>query len=188
VSQINFGFAVLVLIFAVVVVARYLLLGKTRRKMWQRYREALKEREAFLKSFNVSSFDDFSAFDFKLGRFSHITPFPRLIEGEWRYRIYLDGSEAEDIVTITHEISECTVGRVIERMLRLEKPLYLQRKENNKFWVHGRKQRYLLEHIMVTLGEVDDLTLKKLRERLNKEDIEIWLNPDEINCLKERAE
>jgi hypothetical protein len=43
-------------------------------------------------------------------------------------------------------------------MLKLEKPLYLQRKENNKFWVHGRKQRYLLEHIMVTLGEVDDLT------------------------------
>jgi hypothetical protein len=83
--------------------------------MWQRYREALKERETFLKSFNVSSFDDFSAFDFKLGRFSHITPFPRLTESEWRYRVYLDGSEAEDIVTITHEISECTVGRVIER-------------------------------------------------------------------------
>jgi hypothetical protein len=99
-----------------------------------------------------------------------------LVEGKWKYRIYLSSSEAEDIVTITHEISECTVGRVIERMLSLEKPLYLKRKEDGCFWVHGKKQRYLVEHVMATLGEVDDLTPKKLRERLSIEDAKAWLD------------
>ena len=176
VLQINLGFVALVLVFAVVIVVRYLLVRKTRRKLWKRYYEALREQETFLKTFSVAPFDDFSAFDFGLGRFSHVSPFPKSIEDGWRYGIYLSHSEAEDTVTITHEISECAVGRVIERLLDLEKPLYLQRKEDDKFWVNGKKQRYLVEHVMATLGEVDDLTPKKLRQRLNKEDARAWLN------------
>lgn len=174
--QINFGFVALILIFAVIIMVRYLSVRKTRRKFWKHYYEALEEQEAFLEAFNVTSFDDFSAFDFRLGSFSHISPFPDLIEDGWRYGIYLSHSEAEDIVTINHEISECTVGRVIEKLLNLEKPLYLQRKEANKFWVNGKKQKYLVEHVMATLGEADDLTHEKLRERLNKEDAKSWLD------------
>ena len=174
-SQINPGLAALFLIFAVVITVRYLLVRKTRRKFWKHYYEALQEQETFLKTFNVTPYDDFSAFDFRLGRFSHVSPFPKLVEGEWRYRIYLSVSEAEGITTITHEISECTLGRVIEILLNLEKPLYLQRKEADKFWVHGKKQKYLVEHVMATLGEVDDLTRKTLSQRLNKEDAKAWL-------------
>lgn len=174
--QTNFGFVALILIFAIVITVRYLLVRKTRRKLWKRYYEVLQEQETFLKNFNVTPFDDLSAFNFRLGSFSHVSPFPSRIEGEWRYGIYLSSSEAEDITTITHEISECTLGRVIERLLNLEKPLYLQRKEDDKFWVHGKKQKYLVEHVMATLGEVDDLTHKKLKQRLNKEDAKAWLN------------
>ena len=176
VLRINLGFVALILIFAVIIVTRYLLLRKNRKKLWKRYYEALQEQETFLKTFNVTPFDNFSAFDFRLGRFSHVSPFPNLVEDEWRYRIYLSRSEAEDIATINHEISECTVGRIIERLLNLEKPLYLQRKEDDKFWVHGKKQKYLVEHVVTTLGEVDDLTHKKLKERLKKEDAKAWLN------------
>jgi hypothetical protein len=174
-SQRTLGFVALILIFAVVVMARYLLLSKTRRRLWQRYREALREREAFLKSFNPSSFEDFSAFDFQLGRFSYVSPFPKLVNNQWRYRIYLSRSEVEDIPTIVHEISECTLGRVIEKLLNLKKPLYLQRKEDNSFLVHGKKQRYLIEHVMTTFGEAEDLTQKKLSQRLDKEDAKAWL-------------
>ncbi len=173
--QINFGFGALILIFTVVITVRYLLVRKTRRKFLKLYHEDLEEQEAFLEAFNVSSFDDFSAFDFKHGNFSHVSPFPNRIEGEWRYRIYLSGSEIDDVVTITHEISECTLGRVIEKLVNLEKPLFLQRKEDNKFLVHGEKQRYLVEHVMATLGEVDDLTHEKLMQRLNKKDAEAWI-------------
>jgi len=172
--QVNLGFALLILISAVIIIMRYLLMRKTRERLWRHYYEALQERKAFLKSFNAV--DDFSAFDFELGRFSHVSLFPRLVKGEWRYRIYLDSSDVEDVGTITHEISECTIGRVIERLLNLEKPLYLQRKEDDKFWVHGKKQRYLVEHVMATLGEADDLTPNRLQQRLNKEDAEAWLN------------
>jgi len=174
--QINFGLVLLILIFAVMIIVRYSLLRKTRRKLWKRHYEALQEQETFLKAFNDTLFDDFSAFDFRLGRFSHVSPFPKLVEGGWRYRICLSRSEAEDIATIAHELSECTLGRVIEGLLNLEKPLYLQRKEDDKFWVRGKKQKYLVEHVMATLGEVDDLTHKKLMERLNKEDAKAWLN------------
>lgn len=173
---INPGFVALILIFAVVIMVRYLLVRKTRTKLWKRYYEVLQEQETFLKTFTTTPFDDFSAFDFGLGHFSHVSPFPKLVEGEWRYGIYLSRSDAEDITTITHEISECSIGRVIERLLNLEKPLYLQRKKADKFWLHGKKQRYLVEHVMVTLGEIDDLTHKKLKQRLNKEDTKAWLN------------
>ncbi len=90
--------------------------------------------------------------------------------------VYLNSSEFRDIVTISHEISECTVGRVIESLLNLEKPLYLLRKEDDRYWVRGKKQKYLVEHVMVTLGEIDTLTHEKLRERLNKEDAKTWLS------------
>jgi len=174
--QISSGFVVLILIFAVVIVMRYLLLRKTRKRLWKRYYDDLQEQEVFLKTFDVAYFDDFSSFDFRRGGFSHVSPFPKRIEGEWRYIIYLSRSEVEGIVTITHEISECTIGRVIEKLLKLKKPLYLQRKENGKFWVRGKRQKYLVEHVMATLGEVDDLTHKELRQRLSKEDLETWLN------------
>jgi hypothetical protein len=65
---------------------------------------------------------------------------------------------------------------VIEKLLNLEKPLYLQRKEDDKFWLHGKRQKYLVEHVMATLGEADSLTHDKLKERLGKEEIEAWLN------------
>jgi hypothetical protein len=149
---------------------------KARRRFWKRYRAILKEREDFLKTFGSVYFDDFSSFDFKLGGFSHVSPFPKFVGGGWRYVIYLSPSEVEDIVTITHEISECTIGRVIEKLLNLRSPLYLQRKESDKFWVQGKKQKYLVEHVMATLGEIDDLTNKQLRQRLSKEDARTWLN------------
>jgi len=144
--------------------------------MRKHYEQTWQEQETFLKTFNVTPFDDFSAFDFRLGHFSCVSIFPRLVENEWRYSIFLTGSEAEDIVTITHELSECTLGRVIEKLLNLEKPLYLQRKEKDKFWLLGKKQKYLVEHVIATLGEVDSLSHEKLKERLSKEDIKAWLN------------
>jgi len=175
--QISSGFVVLLTIIVVVlIVRRYLLLRKFHKKLWKRYYDDLQEQEAFLKTFDAAYFDDFSSFDFRLGGFSHISPFPKRVEDEWRYIIYLSRSEIEDIITITHEISECTIGRVIEKLLRLKKPLYLQRKENDNFWVKGKRQKYLVEHVMATLGEIDDLTHKELRQRLSKEDLEAWLN------------
>jgi len=177
VLQINLDFAALILILVVVIVVRYLLLRKTRRRSRNRYIEASPEQEAFLNNFNVVPYDDFSAFDFMLGSFSHISPFPRLVEGEWRYTVYLTSSEVEDMITLSHEISECTLGRVIENQLNLKKPLYLQRIEDHKFWVHGKKQKYLIEHFIATLGEVDELTPEKLGERLHKEEIKSLILP-----------
>jgi len=170
------GFAALILIFALVFLVRYLLFRKARTKYQKFHIETLKEQEDFLKSFNVSPFNDFSAFDFDYGSFSHVSPFPSRISGEWRYRIFLNSPEADDVVTVAHEISECTLGRVIEKLLNLDKPLYLYRKEDDKLWVHGKKQKYVIEHVLATLGEVDDLTHEKLRQRLDKEDAEAWLN------------
>jgi hypothetical protein len=176
-AKMNLGFTVLILIFLLVLVVEYLLNRKTRRKLWKLRSEAMEERKALLDSFDVSPFDDFSEFDFEHGSFSHVSPFPSKIHGEWRYKIFLSSQEAEDIVTVAHEISECTLGRVIEKLLHLKKPLYLYRKEDNKFWVHGKKQNYLVEHVLVTLGEVDDLTQEKLKQRLSDEDLKAWLNP-----------
>jgi hypothetical protein len=106
----NLGIVVLILVVSVITLARYLLMGKTRRKMIQHYDQNWQEQETFLKTFNVSPFDDFSAFNFRLGHFSHVSPFPKLIEDEWRYIIFLGSSEADDIATITHELSECAIG------------------------------------------------------------------------------
>lgn len=155
--------------------ARIFLMMRSRRKMRSLYDENLREQNTFLKIFNSENFDDFSAFDFLRGPLSFVSPFPRLIEGEWRYIIYLRRSEVDDVVTITHELSECTVGRVIEKLLNLEKPLYLLRKEDDKFWVNGKKQKYLVEHVMATLGEINDLTHEKLKQRLSREEIDAWI-------------
>lgn len=170
-------FPALVLVFVLVITVRYLYIRRTGRKFRALHLEALEEQEAFLESFSASSFDDFSAFDFEVGSFSHVSPFPSRNSDEWRYRIYLESPEADDVVTITHEISECTIGRLIEKLSSLEKPLYLYRKENDRFWVHGAKRKYLVEHVLATLGEADDLTLEKLIERLSKEDAKAWFNP-----------
>jgi len=172
----DLGYLVIILIVATIV--RYVLIRRTRKKSLERYSKALQEHEKFLTSV-FASFSDFSLFDFSLGHFnfSYVSPFPEPVKDEWRYRIVLSRSESEDISTINHEITECTLGRLIENLLDLEKPLYFQRKELDKFWVHGKKQKYLVEHILATLGEADDLTAEKLTTRLNKEDIKGWLNP-----------
>lgn len=172
VLQINLGFLALILVLVAVIAVRYSLIRKARGKLRQRHDEVLQEQELFLSNFNAAPFDDFSAFEFKLGHFSHVSPFPTQVEGEWRYVINLTRSEVDDFVTVNHEICECTIGRIVERLLSLEKPLYLQRKENNRFWVHGKKQRYLVEHMLATLGEIDELTPEKLKERLDKEETE----------------
>jgi hypothetical protein len=88
--------------------------------------------------------------------------------------VYLAKADFEDIDTIVHEITECTVGRMIERLLQLKKPLYLLRKQENKFWIDGKQQKYLVEHILTTLGELDSISAEKLGERVAAEDIEKW--------------
>ena len=49
-------------------------------------------------------------------------------------------------------------------------------KKPTSFGCMEKKQKYLVEHVMATLGEVDGLTHKKLKQRLNKEDMKAWLN------------
>jgi hypothetical protein len=128
------------------------------------------EIEEFLKCFCPSFFTDFSFFEFEIDNESFIEPFPRKISGEWRYIIHLSHLEVEDLVVITHEITECTIGRLIEKLLCLDKPLYLKRKEENNFWVHGKHQKYLLEHVVATLSEIGHVENEKLKERFAKED------------------
>lgn len=169
----------IVLIFVGASIARYVWIRRIRKKTSELHVKALQEQETFLKTFVLAPFSDFSLFDFYLGRFnfSYVSPFPESVEGRWRYKIVLTRSESEDITIIKHEILECTVGRLIENLLNLEKPLYLQRKEHDKFWVHGKKQKYLIEHVLTTLGEIDDLTNEELKTRIDKEDLKTWLNP-----------
>jgi len=169
--------AFIVLIFVAASIARYVWIRRIRKKTSELYVKALQEQETFLKTFILAPFSDFSLFNFYLGRFnfSYVSPFPESVEGRWRYKIVLTRSESEDIATINHEILECTVGRLIENLLNLEKPLYLQRKEHDKFWINGKKQKYLLEHLVATLGEIDDLTTKELEKRIDKEDLKTWL-------------
>jgi len=171
--------AFLVLIFVAAFIARYMWLRRIRKRTSELYFKALQEQETFLTIFVLAPFSDFSLFNFYLGRFnfSYISPFPESVEGQWRYKIVLTRSETEDITIINHEITECTVGRLIENLLSLDKPLYLQRKQHDKFWIHGKKQKYHIEHILTTLGEIDELTNEELKTRLNKEDLKTWLNP-----------
>jgi len=137
-------------------------------------RKAQREREFFLANFDASKFTDFDMFNFGLWSFSHIAPFPTNSNGEWVYTIFLAKQDEEDVGTIVHEITECTVGRVIEKLLQLKKPLYLMRKQDNKYWLSGQRQKYLPEHIIVTLSELDSLPKEKREERIAPTDIERW--------------
>lgn len=132
------------------------------------------ERELFLANFDPSKFTDFDMFNFNLWSFSHVGPFPAKSNGEWVYTIFLAKQDNEDIDTIVHEITECTVGRLIEKLLQLKKPLYLMRKQDNKFWLSGQRQNYLPEHLVATLSELDNIPREKLEERIALQDIEKW--------------
>jgi hypothetical protein len=132
------------------------------------------ERELFLANFDPSKFTDFDLFNFSLWSFSHVGPFPVKSKDEWVYTIFLARQDKEDIGTIVHEIIECTVGRLIEKSLQLKKPLYLMRKQDNKFWLSGQQQKYLPEHIVVTLSELDNIPKEKLEERIAPQDLEKW--------------
>jgi len=158
--------AVIFIAIALLTTIRYLILRKHRNIL---HKEDKKVQE-FITSFNPSSFSDFSLFDFKTGSISYVSPFQNKESEEWRYTIFLSQTKTEDLTTITHEITECTIGRLIEKLLNLEKPLYLKRKREGKFWVHGKRQKYLLEHMITTLTEIGQVDSEELKERLAKED------------------
>jgi hypothetical protein len=133
------------------------------------------EQELFLRTFNPSDSTDFDFFTFQAGSFSHVSPFPtQTADGEWRYTVYLAIPDVEDADTIMHEITECTIGRIIEKLLDLKKPLYLQRKQEEKFWISGQRQKYILEHLLATISEFDDIPKEKREERIATEDIKKW--------------
>jgi len=163
----------LVAVFAVFVVLFFLRLRYVTRRS-KAEKRMQQEREFFLASFDPSTFTEFDTFTFRLGSFSHVGPFPTKNGGEWVYTIFLTEQDIEDIDTISHEITECTLGRLIERLLSLKSPLYLIRKQDDKFWLSGQRQKYILEHIVATLGELDSTTQKILEERVAKEDIQAW--------------
>ena len=166
-------FFILLFIIGLSVALFLLRLAHSRRYSGIRKR-AESELELFLTTYDPSKFVDFDAFTFQRGSFSHISPFPTQTDGEWRYRVYLARSEIEDLDTIFHELTECTLGRTIEKQLDLKKPLYLQRKQEEKFWVTGKRQKYILEHVLTTIGEFDDIPKEKQEERIAPEDIKIW--------------
>ena len=165
-------------VFLLSVVALFVALFLLRLRYLKRYsriREKIeREQELFLTTFDPSKFVDFDAFTFQIGGFSHVSPFPVQSDGEWRYKIYLTSKEVEDDYTIVHELTECALGRIIERLLDLKKPLYLQRKHEEKFWVTGRRQKYILEHLLTAIGEFDGIPKEKQEERIALEDIKIW--------------
>jgi hypothetical protein len=147
---------------------------RTLLKYSRMRRRMQEEIDSFLTNFNPSEFAMFDAFDFQKGSFSHVSPFPHRVNGEWRYTIYLANPETEDVNTIVHEVVECTLGRIVEKSLDLKKPLYLQRKQDDKFWVSGQKQKYILEHLLATIAEFNDLPKEKQTERIAPEDILTW--------------
>jgi hypothetical protein len=158
-----------------------LIIGLTlvRYFFYRRQRKILDKSDRkiseFIEAFDPSFFVDFSLFNFKRGAESLISPFPKQDGTEWKYTIYLSRADVEDLVTITHELTECTVGRLIERILSLKKPLYIERKESDKFWVHGKKGKYLLEHMVTTLSEIDQVENEKLRDRFSEEDFKEFI-------------
>jgi hypothetical protein len=149
-----------------------------RLRYFSRYSKVKKEmqaeREIFLATFDPSRFIDFDVLRFRAGAFSHIDPFPSKHDGEWLFTVYLVKADFEDVDTITHEITEFTVGRIIERQLQLKKPLYLLRKQTDKFWISGKQQKYLIEHILATFSELENINVEKLGERIASEDVEKW--------------
>jgi hypothetical protein len=165
---------ILIIVFAIVFVAIFLLRLRYFVQYSKMKKKTEKEHEFFLSTFDASKFNEFDAFTFQLGSFSHISPFPTQSDGEWRHMIYLAVPEAEDTDTIIHEITECTLGRVIEKLLNLKKPLYLQRRQDEKFWVSGQRQKYILEHLLASFSEFDDIPKQKQEERIAPEDIKKW--------------
>jgi hypothetical protein len=141
--------------------------SKAKKKIQQ-------DRDFFLANFDPSTFTDFDNFSFTSWSFSHVGPFPDKSDGEWVYTIFLAKQDNEDISTIVHEITECTVGRLVERLLLLKRPLYLMRKQGSRFWLSGRRQKYLPEHIIATLSELNDIPKEKLEERIALQDIQSW--------------
>jgi hypothetical protein len=137
-------------------------------------KHTLAERELFLTTFDPSKFTNFDVLSFQAGGFSHIGPFPSKHDSEWYFTVYLAKADFEDIDTVVHEITECTIGRIIERQLQLKKPLYLLRKQEDKFWLSGQQQKYLPEHLVTTFSELDNITKEKLQERIIIQDIEKW--------------
>jgi len=158
--------AVIFIVIAFMTVIRYLIFRK-QHKIFSKEKEKIQE---FIANFNPSSFSNFSLFDFKVGRISCVSPFPSKESAEWKYTIFLSPPKIEDLTTITHEITECTIGRLIEKLLDLEMPLYLKRKKEDKFWVHGKHQKYLLEHMVTTLSEIGKVGNEELKQRFSKED------------------
>jgi len=154
---------------------RFMIMLKKAEQFSRHQKQVLREQKEFLATFGETAFNDFSSLDFKIGQYSHCHPFPRKSQTGWVYTLYFTRTDAEDTATIIHEITEWTIGRVIEKLLDLKKPLYLQRKHEDKFWISGKKQKYVLEHVITTLGELDETTKKKLAERLATEDIQKWL-------------
>ena len=165
---------IFIVFFTAVFVAIFLLRLRYLVRYSKMKKKIEREQELFLATFDPSKFADFDAFTFRAGSFSHISPYPTQKDGEWRYTIYLAELEAEDLATVIHEITECTLGRVIERLLDLKKPLYLQRKREEKFWVSGQQQKYILEHLLATISEFDDIPKEKQEERMAPEDIKTW--------------
>ncbi|HML02060.1 MAG TPA: hypothetical protein VK487_01670 [Candidatus Bathyarchaeia archaeon] len=165
-------------VFLLSLIALFVALFLLRLRYFERYskikEKIQRDQELFLTTFDPSGFVDFDAFTFQVGSFSHVSPFPAQSDGEWRYTIYLASKEVEDTGTIVHELTECTLGRVIEKLLDLKKPLYLQRKQDEKFWVTGQRQKYILEHLLATISEFDDIPKEKQEERIAPEDIKIW--------------
>lgn len=164
---------VLIAIFAVGAILFFFRLRYLMRQS-EAKRRIQQERKSFLTNFNPSGFTDFDTFTFGLASFSHVEPFPAKKDGEWIFTVFLAKQDEEDVDTIVHEIAECTIGRLIERLLMLKKPLYLIRKQDDKFWLNGRQQKYLPEHILATLSELDNIPKEKLEERIAPEDIEMW--------------
>jgi hypothetical protein len=165
---------VFLLFFIALFVALFLFRLDRLRRYSEIKRKIEGEQELFIASFDPSKFVDFDAFTFQIGGFSHVSPFPTVDDGEWRYKIYLASREVEDADTIVHELIECTLGRVIEKILDLKKPLYLQRRQEEKFWVTGQRQKYILEHLLVALSEFDQIPKEKREERIAPEDIKKW--------------
>jgi hypothetical protein len=173
----NAGLVVLTIVVVLVALFRYSMFRRRQEHVKKLSAEIEKDISDFLAAFNPATHNDFSALDFRIGQTSLVAPFPNRGAGEWRYTIYLEKFEVEDEITILHEIVECTIGRVIEKLLNLDKPLYLKRKEDDEFWIPGKRRKYVLEHVVTTLCEAVDVDHHELKDRLAKEDFAAWFNP-----------
>jgi hypothetical protein len=163
----NTSLAIIFSLIAVGAIVRYFLL----RKIGKSFSKNDETNHEFLTAFKSMFFDDFSSLSFRSSQESLIEPFPVKEDGGWKYTICLSLQDTEDLVTITHEITEFTVGRPIERLLHLGKPLYLERKED-RFWIRSNEGKYVLEHVVTTLSEVGYVETEKLKGKFLGNDFE----------------